>query len=219
MSLRANNTWSGLSLTKSLAPMYCPNCSSRLETGDLECSQCHASFKTGSAWKPLLDAPVLPRAPSPIFSGDPKPIHAAQSVAMFVFAGPLFPLFVFAAQDVRSAFMFLNPLAAMGAYAVGGGPALLTGLVYCVLSLVFVRLKPNAAVGALHGAMLGALATVIAAGAFFDLVLPDGPDHASKVKELLSLSVPAGIAVGLLSGWLLPVGRQCADDVSGRVEG
>ena len=191
--------------------MYCPNCDAAVVANAKVCSVCNADFGELSAWRPLPQRPNR-RAFQPIFSGVPKVAHAWQAVLVFLVFGPPVGLLALAygGEPREPLWIVLHPFALIGAFAVGGPAALLAGLMYCGLSLAVVFILPRARVRAWSGALLGAVAALLGATVCYRLWLSSAPDYLNKISQLAWLSLPAGVVAGLLSGWLLPVGRQKA---------
>lgn len=190
--------------------MYCPNCSGHVLTDATHCMKCHADFGADSGWRPVPHSRTRSPDPTPIFSRQPKLIHAAQSIAMFAFAGPIVGLLVLAARsEARGTFLaVMHPFAIIGAFSIGMAPAFLAGVLYCALTLVVVALFPKVSIGVLWGASLGALTGGVATATLSHLLLADTPNYSVKFNELVSLSIPAGVVAGIVCGWLLPVGRR-----------
>lgn len=189
--------------------MYCPNCEAEIASVAEECPVCNADFGAGSAWLPVAQLSRQQALP-PIFSRIPKIQHAWQSVVAFVVVGPLVGLFVVACgTESRGAlWIVLNPLGLAAAFMVGGPAAFLAGLTYGIVAIIVVFSFPGATVRAGSGALLGAVAGAIGAIIFYGIWLSGAPLYSRKVLEFIQLSLPAGVITGLLSGWLLPVGKQ-----------
>jgi hypothetical protein len=185
--------------------MYCPNCDAEVSVNAKLCSVCNADFAEGSAWRPSPKRPNK-QTPKTIFSRVPRLAHAWQAVAVFVLAGPPIGLLTLAGvvAEKEPLSMVFNLMAIAGAFALGGPAAVITGFAYCGLALAVVYSFPLAKVRALLGALLGAIAAFLGAVVFYGVWL----HSSSEVALLTRISIPAGVAAGLLSGWLLPVGKQ-----------
>lgn len=191
---------------------YCPNCDAEVSSGAKSCPTCFADFGSNSTWKPVTSRLRRASPRAPIFSGEPKIVHAAQSIAIFAILGPVGGLFLVAVLYKSSgdlAFAF-HPFAIIGAFAVGGGPALIAGFLYCVAALGLVALFPQLKIRILAGAVIGVLAGYAGVWAYFHLVLQAGPSRAARVDEVANLSSCVGLLCGAVSAWLVPVGRSGA---------
>ena len=189
--------------------MYCPNCYASVEPNALNCGQCNADFGFQSSWRPLLKKPDANRLPRPIFSKTPKPVHAFQAIALFAVAGPFLGMFALALSfnGQGSLLGLFHPFALIGAFAIGGAPAVLAGTLYCAFSLTFAFLFPRVVVNLWWGALLGAVAGAAGAVGYFGHVLHEGPGFTANLTELARIGVVAGLMSGLLTGWLIPVGK------------
>lgn len=189
--------------------MYCPNCDAQVALDATSCEVCGADFGASSSWRPDSSSRRTPPK-TPIFSGKPKLIHAAQSIGFFVILGPLLGLLMTAsASDSRESLTFaLHPFAIVGAFAVGGAPAVVAGLLYCISVLCLVAAFPRMTLGAVAGAAIGVVVGYGAAAAYFPVLLSGNPNRVVRIVEMANLSAGAGLICGLVSGWLLPVGRS-----------
>jgi hypothetical protein len=183
--------------------MCCPNCSAQISAEVATCPRCGAEFGLQSAWRPTQRA-----RPARARSRTPKRLHAVQSVAVFAVVGPLAGLLAleFLLGKPGSMGLVAHPFGVIGAYAVGGTPALLAGALYCIATLLVVFVARTAAVGPGVGALLGALAGVATAAPIAIWFLPGAGDYETKRNALLFTCLVAGACAGLASGWLLPVG-------------
>jgi hypothetical protein len=199
--------------------MYCPNCTAHVAIDAANCLQCDADFGANSAWRPV----PFGRAPKrrSEFWCTPQVGHAITSVALFAALGPLFGLFLLAINSgERDALLFaLHPFFIAGAFAIGFVPALLAGLLYCILALAIISVARRATVHSWSGALLGAFAGGVAAAIFSRVLFAGAPDFSVKMAELIALCIPAGLVAGLVSGWLLPVGRQRTSNIAASHEG
>ena len=199
--------------------MYCPNCNAQVAIDAANCLQCNADFGANSAWRPVLFGRAPKRRSE--FWGTPKIGHAVTSVALFAGLGPLFGLFLLAVNSgERGSLLFVfHPFFIAGAFAIGFVPALLAGLLYCVLALTVISVAPRATVRGWSGPLLGAFAGGVAAAIFSRFLFAGTPDFSVKMAELIALSIPAGLVAGLVSGWLLPVGWQRTSNIAASHEG
>ena len=200
--------------------MYCPNCNAQVAIDAANCLQCNAEFRADSAWRPV----PFGRAPKrrSEFWGTPKVGHAVTSVALFAGLGPLFGLFlglVFNSVGRGSLLLMFHPFFIGGAFAIGFVPALLAGILYCVLALTIISAAPRVTVRGWSGALLGAFAGGVAAAIFSRYLFADAPDLSVKMAELIALCIPAGSMAGLVSGRLLPVARQRTSNLAPSHEG
>ena len=188
--------------------MYCPNCNAPVVVSAESCSECSADFGTGSAWRPV----PFHKTPKRRFvvSGTPTISHATLSVALFAVLGPLFGLFaglVFNSPPRGSLLFAFHPFAITGAFVIGFIPALLAGLVYCIVSLTIISVFPRATIRSWSGALLGAFAGWVAAVISSWSLFAGTPAFSVENSELLALCIPAGFMAGLVAGWLHPIGR------------
>ena len=189
--------------------MYCPNCDARVALTAVSCGVCGADFGTSSSWRPISSSRGAPPT-TPIFSGEPKLVHAAQSIGVFVILGPLLGLLMTAsASESGGSLTFaLHPLAIAGAFVLGGAPAGVAGLLYCISALGLVAAFPRLTLGKVAGAAIGVAVGYGAATAYFYVLLSGNPDRAIRVNEMAKLAAGAGLVCGFISAWLLPVGRS-----------
>jgi hypothetical protein len=187
--------------------MYCPNCNSPLSELAAHCIACNADFSEGSSWKPVASK-VETKTRPPIFSGQPRLHHAAQSIPIFLFAGPVLGLLMLnLTSDVKGSLAFtLHPLAIGTAFAVGGLPALFAGLLYCCITMILVYFFPNVIVGRSLGSLVGFFTGGVAATIFPFLFGPN-----TDYLYWSTLSMASGLASGFIASWLVPVGRQLAE--------
>jgi hypothetical protein len=201
-------------LNSNVSLMYCPNCNAHVAIDAANCLLCNADFGANSAWRPV----PLGRAPKrrSEFWGAPRVGHAVTSVALFAGLGPLFGNFLLAVNSgERDALLFaFHPFFIAGAFAIGFVPALLAGLLYCVLSLTIISVAPRATVRGWSGALLGAFAGGVAAAIFSRVLFAGAPDFSVKMTELIALCIPAGLVAGPVSGWLLPIGLQRTSNIA-----
>lgn len=130
-----------------------------------------------------------------------------QAAALFALAGPVLGLFTLAFiwDDIRAAKMMLNPLGLNVAFAIGGGPAVFAGGVYCVLSLFCLFMFPRYVMSIWMSGTLGCVAGLVGSLGFFQVFFSKAPTE--NFFELFVLSATVGLMCGVLSGWLLPVGK------------
>jgi hypothetical protein len=122
--------------------------------------------------------------------------------------GPIAGLALFAVFLVlRGGSSGFHPLAFVGAFVMGGVPAVATGLLYCATAYVLAA-KYGVVVSAALGSAVGAVAGCLISWVFFSfgpstqVLLPEGRVH------LIAIGTVSSVAMGLLSGWFLPVGRE-----------
>lgn len=189
--------------------MYCPNCNSNVAEPAAHCTSCDADFTAESSWKPVSSEKETRTRP-PVFSGQPKLRHAAQSIPIFLLAGPVIGLVMFALHsDTKGSLaLTLNPFAIIGAFTIGGLPAFVAGLLYCCITLTLVSLFPNLIVGRGFGSAVGFVAGGIAATAFSYMFMPKPSDMGGVIT---GLSMASGLVSGFVAARLVPVGRQQAE--------
>jgi hypothetical protein len=147
-----------------------------------------------------------------MFSGVPKLVHAWQAIAVFAVIGPpigLLALF-YGGGAWPPLWIALNPLTLITAFFIGGPAALLSGVIFCGLSLAVVFSKAGNTVRAVRGALLGAVAGLIGSSLFYALSLYGTPNYPNNAYNLIWPGMVSGLLSGLLSGWLLPVGAYVA---------
>jgi hypothetical protein len=191
-----------------LGPMYCPNCNSTLEPNTAACAGCGADFGVNSSWKPLSVPPPTPEPQPPALS---KRQHILQSFALFVIAGP--PLGGLAAGGGIGA---LIPPFNIVSYILGGPPAAIAGVFFACISLLALHTSPRLVIGRLPGLVIGFVAGTAGILTWHGLLLGLGyerrADYSGDFIYMLHAAMLSGCACGFLSGWLLPVGKECFDN-------
>lgn len=187
--------------------MYCPNCNSPVPARTELCLSCGADFSTNSNWKPV-STPAKTDTKPPLFSGKPKLVHAGQSIAIFVCAGPLLGLVMLAmTSSVKGGLAYvLHPFLLIGAFAGGGIPALLAGVLYCCVALALICMVHDLVIGTVAGAAIGFVAGGIAGVCYSELATTGIGSPAGM--QIAVLSMAAGTVCGLMAGWLVPIGRS-----------
>ena len=180
--------------------MYCPNCAEEVVPDAQSCEKCGALFGAGSAWSPVAQAKRVKKPPAaPFFSGQPKVVHAAQSIFLFIAVGPPVGLLLFALlsdpHGQLSLGFFVYALL-LGAYAVGGAPAAIAGVIYCAAATILAVAMPTVRIGRGLGAAIGS-----AAGGAATVFL-----FGTRGADMACVGVLAGLIAGGISGWVLPVG-------------
>ena len=196
--------------TLALALMYCPNCYSNVNANATHCPECKANFEEISAWKPLPQAPVKQPKQEPIFSREPKLIHATHAIVVFLVAGPPFGLLLI---NIITGFRFSTDLLShittlIFSYFFGLMPAAFAGILYSILASSLVSIFPSIRIHGALGSLLGGLAGAISGSLVLCLIFMGAKDFSTKVVEIGSLCLFAGLGAGFTCGWLLPVGKQ-----------
>lgn len=191
---------------------YCPNCEAEVSSDAVSCQVCRADFGSSSAWKAKSTATRRAGPKTPVFSRKPKMVHAAQSIGVFAVLGPLVGLLLTAmVSESKGDLAFVtHPFAIVGAFAVGGSPALVAGLLYCAVALGLVTVFPRVTIGAVAGGAIGVLAGYVAAAGYFHLLLHGNPNRVARIVEMANLSAGPGFICGFAAAWLIPVGRSDA---------
>jgi hypothetical protein len=189
-----------------------------------ECKACTALTKAeiGACWKCGLergaDVPVINSISTQAAVSKPKLArlgHALPSFLVFVVLGPAIGLFAFLLEQPtsnQSVFEFVVPFGLIGAYVIGGYPALLAGLFYSLACVALVFVVKRIVVNGFIGALLGACVAPLAILTWAHLLISIPSVREMRINEISPWAAIAAVICGAISGWLFPVGRASVKD-------
>lgn len=193
---------------------YCPDCNAQVHGDAQSCELCAADFGPASTWKPIAGS-IKKKSPAypdePIFPRQSKSIHSLQSIVLFTILGPMFGLIIMEILARSYSSPGTHGLPMLGriifAFILAAPLALTSGAMYCIVAMAAVVAFPRLTVGTLGGATIGAVVGFcVTLGSFVLFRNVNVSDVLSALPR--TLLVGPGLLCGLLSGWLLPVGRK-----------